>query len=395
MFRKIRQYYKDNKQHITPAVSFVKRCIGDLAEMRDKPNLIDYAKFGLSIKENWENAYNLSDPYTYFANNQSWKFVSGDMLGTMICDLIISYQKNRLAPIAVVDSVAAFVGEVEGVRFGWIVYDDHPDKLYVLREHKDAYPKALEKAFWSQYSCHHVVLNIQEEEKIVITEDLDSNDFLAVERAVEASRDIQSFLDKGINRSIIYYGPPGSGKTNIVKNISSILGLRTIRINNLSKFSVEVVLEILRLFNPDAIILEDIDNVSTEDISDILDKVERFNRHQKVTFATANQVIRLDEALIRPGRFDEAIKIDKLDEKIVRKLTDNDEEIIEIVKEWPAAYIAELMKRVQARGKIVALSDYKDLTDRIENLSDAHYELKNPPRMREEMDDEEDFMRTI
>lgn len=384
MLGTIHNLIKKNKQHIGPALNFVKRCICDITDMRDKPNTIDYVKLGFSIRDNWSVAYNLTDPYTYFSANPEWKFVSGDMLGVMMCHLVMAAQPTRVKPIAAVDSAAAFIGDYNDVRFGWVVYDDTADKLYVHRDHWDTYSKTLEKMFWEKYSGHHVVLGVQDEEKLTVQEDHDSDDFLTSQRAIEATRDIQKFLDLGINRSIIFYGPPGSGKSNMVKTIASMLKLRTIRINNLAKFSVDVVLEVLRIFNPDAVILEDIDNVAAEDISDILDKIERFNRNQKITFATANQMTRLDEALIRPGRFDEPIEIRTLDELVVRRMTNEDEEIIELVKFWPAAYIAELMKRVAARGREEALSNIKDLTDRIENLSDAHYELKNLPQLSPE-----------
>lgn len=386
MFNQIRKFFRDNKQHLTPAINFSKRCLSDVVEMREKPNYIDYFKLGFSFKENWDNAYNLNDPYTYFGNNPGWRFISGGMMGAMLCNLVIASQTTRMSPIAAVDAVAAFSGDVEGARFGWVMYDDQADKLYVTKDAMENYSKALETMFWKKYSCNHVVLGIQDEEKITISEDVDSKDFLTSERAAEACRDIQKFLDKGINRSIIYYGPPGSGKSNMVKNISTMLNLRTIRINNLSKFSVEIVLEILRIFNPDAVILEDIDNVATEEISDILDKVERFNRHHKVIFATANQIGKLDEALVRPGRFDEPIEIKTLDEKIILNMVNHDEEIFNIVQEWPAAYTIELMKRVQVRGREIALANYEDITDRIENLQDANYELKN-----HSMDSDEDM----
>lgn len=389
MLLKMQKLLNDHKQHIAPVLTFTKRCLSDIVGMREKSNFIDYINLGFSFKENWEIAYNYNDPYTYFSGNPNWKFISGNMLGELICNLIMSSQTNRITPVVGVDSAAAFVCTMDGVKFGWVSYDERGDKLYVEKQHANTYHKVIEKIFWEIYQCQHVVLGLQDEEKITVHEDLDCKDFLISEKATLLSQDFQKFLDKGINRSCIFYGPPGTGKSNTVKNITSLLGLRTIRINNLSKFDSEIILDILRLFNPDAVILEDIDNVSVEEVSDLLDKVEKFNRRQKLILGTANQIHHLDEALIRPGRFDEAIEIKIIEKKVVRKIVNNDEEIFELVKEWPAAFIVELMKRVEVRGKAVALANYKDLTERIENLSETYYELKNPPRppWEEDLDD--------
>jgi SpoVK/Ycf46/Vps4 family AAA+-type ATPase len=134
--------------------------------------------------------------------------------------------------------------------------------------------------------------------------------------------------------------------------------------------------EIIKVVGPDCIILEDIDHLGHEEIVDLLDKIEDFNHENKLVFATANRVSRLDNALLRPGRFDEAIEIKNIDEEVLLKLVQGDSEIFEIVKNFPVAFAVELMKRVKILGKEEALQNIQDLQDRVDNFSLVNYELK-------------------
>lgn len=111
----IKDFYNQNKRHIAPALGLAKLCLQNVIEMREKPRLVDYASLALSFKDNFENAYNLRDPYSYFCN-PDWKFLASDNLGTIICRLIRECQSSRIVPVAVSDSVSAFVGEIHGVR---------------------------------------------------------------------------------------------------------------------------------------------------------------------------------------------------------------------------------------------------------------------------------------
>lgn len=379
-FHGIQKFWNQNRQHIIPAVTFTKRCLENVIEMREKPNAIDYVNLAFSFKENFDNAYNLKDPYTYF-NNPNWKFVSSNSMGLVVCNLVQNSMKSRVTPVAAVDSVAAFVGEIEGIKFGWVLYEDEAEKLYVEKSAEDRYMKVLEKIFWETYPSNHAVLGVQDEEdpssRIYIRDDEKSAEFTPTPLAKSYSDDINDYLKHGICRSILFYGPPGSGKSNLVKNICFQLGLRTIRINNISQLSTDTVSEIIKIFNPDAIVLEDIDNVPSRDITQLLDKIENFNKKHKLCFATANRLSKLDSAIIRPERFDQIKRIFSLEKEIVMDLVFGDEEIYEKVKDWPAASIMELMKRVKVKGKDHALANMDDLVDRIQKINHTNYDLRS------------------
>ncbi|HLG28268.1 MAG TPA: AAA family ATPase [Paenisporosarcina sp.] len=366
---RIKEFWNKNKQKITPTLEFAKRCLQSVIEMRETPKAIDYVNLGFQIKENFEIAHNLNDPYTYFLN-KNWHPINFDSLNVVIYNLIKSSLKSQIRPMVVKDSVVAFVAKIDDLKFGWVVYNDKIEQLYV--DNDERYAKVLEKIFWDIYTSGHVVMGVHGTNNIYLNDD--ANDSCHSSTSNIYAQSIKEYLDHGVYRSILFYGPPGSGKSNLVRSICSQLNLRTIRINNLQNLSTANISNILECFNPDAICLEDIDNVDMTGMSEVLEKIESLN--QKMVFATANQISRLDNTLLRPGRFDEVHEISHLDKSIIMELVGGDEDIYQVVREFPAAFIMEVMKRTRVKGKAYVLTHMDDLTDRLKNIEGCNYTIK-------------------
>jgi hypothetical protein len=69
-------------------------------------------------------------------------------------------------------------------------------------------------------------------------------------------------------------------------------------------------------------------------------------------------------AALRPGRFDEVVKVDRLDARLLRSLVGDDEELAERVRDLPVAYVAELVKRRDVLGRDRALAELDELCAR-------------------------------
>jgi len=133
---------------------------------------------------------------------------------------------------------------------------------------------------------------------------------------------------------ILLYGKPGTGKTSLVKAIANYYGrsVINIKISDFSKLDIE---NITQAINVDTckyiVLLEDIDTLFLNRESDInreeagiVNKLLQFldsnTSPQDVIFiATTNHIDRLDEALLRNGRFDLKVEIKEINEDEVYK----------------------------------------------------------------------------
>lgn len=115
-------------------------------------------------------------------------------------------------------------------------------------------------------------------------------------------------------RGIILVGPPGNGKTHLVKALVNHFGLKTLYVRSFrSQYmgenpgAVRKVFDRARELTPCALIFEDIDTlVSPKLRSYFLNELDGFAKNTGIlTIATANDPAKLDPALVnRPSRFD-------------------------------------------------------------------------------------------
>ncbi len=154
----------------------------------------------------------------------------------------------------------------------------------------------------------------------------------------EVLDDIKEFFKKekyynkiGIpyRRGYLLYGCPGTGKTSLVKALAGELDI-PIYILNISKDMKENQFQSLISDVPQKsiIVIEDIDclftgkrkmdkkyNITFKTILNAIDGL--ISPYGTLLFLTTNHKLKLDDALIRPGRIDRQYKIDKMDKEQV------------------------------------------------------------------------------
>lgn len=125
-------------------------------------------------------------------------------------------------------------------------------------------------------------------------------------------------------RGVIFYGPPGNGKTQTIKAIVNTLKLPTIYVRSLhsrwdsSEDAIRHIYARARLASPSVVVLEDMDSLIHASVrSYFLNELDGFRRlHGVMTIATTNHLDKLDMALRdRPSRFDVKILFGNPDEQ--------------------------------------------------------------------------------
>jgi len=202
-------------------------------------------------------------------------------------------------------------------------------------------------------------------------------------------KDAYDYVDVEAPKGILLHGPPGTGKTLIAKALAKMTESNFISIKGpelLSKWvgeSEKGVREIFRKARqaaPCIIFLDEVDalvprrgsgssdsHVTENVVSQILTEIDGLEELNNVLIIGAtNRLDIVDEALLRPGRFDRIIKVPNPDEKgrqhifeihTKKKPLDNDVKISEIVKltnDFSGAEIAA----VANRAAITALKRY-------------------------------------
>ncbi len=137
--------------------------------------------------------------------------------------------------------------------------------------------------------------------------------------------DIQSFFESeslyrelsiAWRRGVLLTGPPGNGKTAVVKAIINLIQRPTIVVRELAGYrttvrqGIERVYAMARRMAPSIVVLEDIDSlIDSRSLSYFLNELDGFaSNHGVLTLATTNHPEKLDSALLkRPSRFDRKI----------------------------------------------------------------------------------------
>ncbi|AFS83726.1 CDC48 family AAA ATPase [Candidatus Nitrosopumilus sediminis] len=201
-------------------------------------------------------------------------------------------------------------------------------------------------------------------------------------------KDAYDFVDVESPKGILLHGPPGTGKTLIAKALAKMTESNFISIKGpelLSKWvgeSEKGVREIFRKARqaaPCIIFLDEVDalvprrgsgsdsHVTENVVSQILTEIDGLEElHNVLIIGATNRLDIVDEALLRPGRFDRIIKVPNPDEKgrqhifeihTKKKPLASDVKISEIVKltdDFSGAEIAA----VTNRAAITALKRY-------------------------------------
>ena len=274
------------------------------------------------------------------------------------------------------DNCVIRIVDVEGKSVGYILNTKlgSVENIFIKTTESDETRKIIKRLLWESVKDVNLVLRLNkkvssvDESKIVFESD-DAFHPMMSSRAVEYSSYLKRCIDAGVSRSVMLYGPPGTGKSTLARTIIDRLNMRSfrIRVEDIADLENSTLFEAISIFEPDSIILDDFDRSGVQ--IQLLETLEFFQRHVKLVIATVNDRNSLDEAILRPGRFDELLLIKQMDPDVVKAVLGKElEDAYDLVKEWPIAFIQEYAKRRKFMSSEEAATSTIELANRVRRL---------------------------
>lgn len=281
------------------------------------------------------------------------------------------------------ESSSIRIVDIDGIKAGYVLKTKlgTVDNVYVETDHLAAAREKIKSLLWEMYKDSNLVMRSRneprrsngyggyDEGRSVVLEHDDAFNVMTSKRASEYSVYLKKCIDAGVNRSVMLYGPPGTGKSTMARTIINALNMRSfrIRVEDIASLSSATIFEALSIFEPDAIVLDDFDRSMSQ--PQLLETLEYFQRHVKLVIATVNNRNELDEAILRPGRFDELVLINKMDDDVVMSVLGEEyKDAFDVVKEWPIAFIQEYVKRRKFMNSDEAIASTEELALRVKRL---------------------------
>jgi hypothetical protein len=290
------------------------------------------------------------------------------------------------------------LGKIGGEVVGWVHQGESniADGPYVLAARERETYDALSERLWRRFGGKHLAytgggLVLDGEARTAppgrvpasgwadkafpLIDEFDDSTHVPTEQMREVQRRLNAFLAQGISRSCLFVGPPGTGKSMGVRFLVRALDLSSLRVDlavlerhhgGADAVILGCLETLLKLLRPGALILDDLDRIDGG--GRLLHFLELAVRTCKLVVATANCPDRMMGAALRPGRFDEIHRVERLDPCVLRRLLAPDVDLFSQLESLPVAYVSEFLKRRQALGRERALAELAEITARAASI---------------------------
>lgn len=306
-----------------------------------------------------------------------WEEAIPDELSLVVMQLLRPYP-CRILKTADKDSCVKVV-QLNDIELGWVDAGERSgssgttEEIWCREGQALAARREIEHLLWKKFADKPIVIKKakrrgNESAKIAIEVD-DKIPPLKSAKAAEISGYLQKCFDAGVNRSQIYFGPPGTGKSTLVRAVAHNLGLRSlrIRVEDIGDMDNSTIDEIIAIFKPEAVIFDDLDRAPM--MSHLLEMMDDLKRTTKWLAATVNDKSEMGHAILRPGRFDEFVEFKYLEDEIIKsELGPENLHLFDKVRKWPIAYIQELVTRRRFMDEKMALKSLSELQKRVDAL---------------------------
>jgi len=259
--------------------------------------------------------------------------------------------------------------EIDGITYYWILDDDNPSIVegpYVDEKVEVSQIRSrIGQYMWEDIGSSKAIL-IRDDSDSFSVEAEGESEILPSKTSDEILSRVKKFADKGINRSVVLLGEPGTGKSTMMRYIAENIGGFSLRIAaaDLKRISSHKILGAIRLLVPKCLLIDDFDRIQGHD--SLLSELEELNKTVKLFIVSVNDVDNIPQAVLRPGRFDELHTIRGIDKEVVERLIGENvaDDIKRALMTMPIAYVVEFKKRREVLGAEGAVEEARELLSR-------------------------------
>lgn len=308
-------------------------------------------------------------PGDYFRSKE-WRLLDTFGFNEYLYKVCLSVCESKRVDGLEDENQQAVITQSNGVSYGWLINENElSEGPFILngQDRKEA-QQQLGRLIWEHIGSNSCVLCSDKERKAVFQAE-EKVALFESKLSLEMLGRAKTFIDKGLNRSILLLGEPGTGKSCMMRCMAEKIGGFSLRIsiNDLEDVNRRDLMSALFLLSPDVILVDDFDRLSNAE--GFLSDLEEINRRVKLFVVSCNSIRGIDDAVIRPGRFDEMHIIEYLDPEIVNHLVGEvDKETEHVLKQLPIAFVVEFEKRKKVLGLEHAKAELKELIERSRKL---------------------------
>jgi len=361
--------------------------------VKDKPKKLDYFSIGATLTNVSLRIYdeilklNTTDPQSFF--DPKIHYIVPYSLEKTLFQFI-----QEEETLLVNDKISLNRGALSGVEVYWIKKDTAKERSFCKIEDRENLIAEIGKLLWITSGTNNITLDkigelVPSDENLGF-EVIETRAMKELEKRLVS---FQKYGENGITRSYLLEGPPGTGKSSAAMHIIKKLGLKSLRASlaslnepmpDGSYISVSANLEmLLNALQPDIIIIDDIDRGYIGEQT-ILKLFETARKYCKIIMATCNNKNSMIGAMLRVGRFDDHIEINRLDPEVVAGMLDEEDfDLAEKMSSWPIAYIQNYKTVKKVMGREQARLELDDMENRIyeierKSLTESNFVNPNP-----------------